>query len=78
MPPYDDKMKKWCDPRPLQSEVCPSKNGKSSQAFDSPRAFVGNDEMGMTININITNNDNERLCRHRLYNDNVIDLWMCW
>ena len=66
MPLYDDTMKKWCHPRPLLVEQVTSK------------AFVGNDELAVTANISITNNDNERLCRHREYNDNLIDLWMGW
>ena len=77
MPPHDDAMKKWCYPRPLLLENVTSENENSSKALHSPKAFVGNDELGMTTNITITNNDNKRLCRHREYNDNVIDFWMC-
>ena len=67
MPLYDDAMK-----------LVTSANGNSSKALHSSPAFVGNDELAVTANIVITNNDNKRLCRHCEYNDNLIDLWMGW
>ena len=76
--PYDDNMKKWCDPPAGKEVVEGTKNETSLVQFQTCQPVVFSRELYSTCRLAVRQHELEMLYRHRQVNDDVIDFWMAW